>query len=165
MRLISKAILSNSRQRGFQLRCFLGAVMMLAALAGGPGVLGAQVEMPGPIHLVHVDGVVVNTAGKPIAGAEVTLVRDDKIVYKTQTSGSGEFSFEHVSGRYMLRIARTDSSPTAREIVVGDELVTRFERKKLYVIAGPGACEDECSTVYTSKHDFDQAMKKMSRTK
>lgn len=155
-------ILSFTRQRGFWLRCFLGSVLVLA---GGGATCAAQVELPGPIHLVHVNGYLMNTSGKPIANADVSLMRDDKVAYRTRTDSFGGFKFEHVSGHYSLQVARTESSPVVRDIVVGDELVTRVEHKKLYVVAGPGACDYQCGTVYTSKHDFDQAMKKLNRSR
>ena len=53
--------------------------------------------------------------------------------------------------------------PQLREIVVTDEVVTALERKKLYVILGPGACQDECSLILTSKHDFDREIRKRNR--
>ena len=105
----------------------------------------------------------MNTAGNPVADAEVTLVRDEKVAFRTRTDKSGGFRFEHVLGKYLFRVERTKYAPAAREIVVTNELVTRFERKKLYVIAGPGACMDECSSVLTSKHEFDHAIREMNR--
>ena len=50
-----------------------------------------------------------------------------------------------------------------REIIVDDELVVAAERKKLYVIAGPGACEDECSQVFTTRHEFEKTLKNLNR--
>jgi hypothetical protein len=56
-------------------------------------------------------------------------------------------------------VARTEYAPAVREIIVTDELITRAERKRLYVIVGPGACEDECSSVLTSKQQFEKAIR------
>ena len=38
-------------------------------------------------------------------------------------------------------------------------LLRSLERKKLYVILGPGACKDDCSSVLTSKREFDRAIR------
>jgi hypothetical protein len=151
-----------SRQRGFWLRCFLGRMMLVAlACAVVCDVAHAQqLEADGPIRLTHVEGVVVNTFGKPAAGVEVTLSQDDKVRMSTRTNASGGFRFEHVDGNYMFRVARTENAPAAHEIVVRAELVTYIERKKLYVVLGPGACADECSRIVTSKEEFEHAIRK-----
>jgi hypothetical protein len=149
------------RQRGFWLRCFLG-LMLLAAPACG--VVHAQPDVDGPIRLTHVEGVVVNTFGEPVAGVEVTLSQDDKVRRSTRTNASGAFRFDHVEGSYLFRVARTEYAPAAHQIVVRAELVAYLERKKLYVVLGPGACADECSTVVTSKEEFEHAIRKKSGT-
>jgi hypothetical protein len=63
----------------------------------------------------------------------------------------------------MFRVARSDYAPAAREIVVTDEIVTRVEHKKLYVIVGPGACMDECSAVVTSKREFERDIREKQK--
>lgn len=150
-------------QRGFWLRCFLDGAIWTALIMAAPFAFSSQVDIPGPEHLTHVDGLVVNTAGHAVADLEVTLVRDDKVAFQTRTDKSGEFRFEHVSGRYMFRVARSEYAPAVREIVVTDEIVTRLERKKLYVILGPGACMDECSAVVTSKREFEHDIREKQK--
>jgi hypothetical protein len=150
-------------QRGFWLRCFLGAAIWCALIVTAPLGLSAPIDIPGPEHLTHVDGLVVNTAGHAVADVEVTLVKDDKVAFQTRTDKSGEFRFEHVSGRYTFRVARSEYAPAAREIVVTDEIVTRVERKKLYVIVGPGACMDECSAVLTDKREFERDLREKQK--
>ncbi len=54
-------------------------------------------------------------------------------------------------------------APAERDLIVGEELVTRAERKKLYVIVGPGACMDACSAVLTSKHEFEKVLREKNR--
>jgi hypothetical protein len=147
------------QRRGFWLRCFLAKATFSLLLLALPGSLWAQLEIPGPAHLTHVEEQVVNSAGKPVANLEVTLNRDDKVMYRTSTSQSGEFRFEHASGSFTFRVARSSYAPAVREIVVTDEIATRVERKKLYVILGPGACMDECSEVLTNKHEFDREIR------
>ena len=153
-----------SRQRGFWLRCFLGGIICGILCTIAASALHAQVDIPGPERLTHVEGLVVNDSGHAVADIEVTLARDEQIAYRTQTDKSGGFRFEHVrSGPYVFRVKRTADAPAERQIVVTDEVVTALERKKLYVILGPGACQDACSSVLTSKREFDRAIRKTSQ--
>ncbi len=135
-------------------------VVLMALIVLAAGSAGAQLEIPGPIHLTHVEGYVFNTHGKPVGHAEVTLVRDGAVAAGTQTDGSGAFHFPKASGNYTLRVGRTEFAPADRDVIVTDEVVTHLERKKLYVVVGPGACKDECSSVLTSKKELRQLIKK-----
>ena len=149
-----------ARQAGLWLRCFLSGALFVA----GTCSLRAQIDIPGPERLTHVRGYIANSTGHPAANLDVTLLRDERITMKTRTDQSGEFEFEHVpSGAYLLRVERSKDAPAERQIVVTDEIVTVLERKKLYVILGPGACQDPCSAVLTSKKDFDKAIRKNNR--
>jgi hypothetical protein len=141
----------------------LDGAIWSALILTAPAGFSSPIDIPGPEHLTHVDGLVVNTAGHAVADLEVTLVKDEKVAFQTRTDKSGEFRFEHVSGRYMFRVARSEYAPAAREIVVTDEIVTRVERKKLYVILGPGACMDECSAVVTSKREFERDIREKQK--
>jgi hypothetical protein len=152
-----------SKAAGLWLRCFLGGVIWTLLCLTSANSFGTQIEIPKPERLAHVDGYVVNGAGHPAADVEVTLTRDEKVVFRTQTDKSGEFRFEHVSGPYLFRVKRSEYAPAAREIVVTDEIVTNLQRKKLYVVLGPGACMDECSSVLTSKKDFDRVIREKNR--
>ena len=153
-----------SKQRSFWLRCFLGAAVWSLLCATGSSRLHAQVDIPGPEHLTHVDGYVFNPDGHAVADVEVTLVRDDQVAYRTRTDDSGAFAFAHVAaGPYVFRVARSKYAPAERQVVVTAEIVTVLERKKLYVILGPGACQDACSAVLTSKKDFEKAMRRNRR--
>ncbi len=127
------------------------------------GPLYARIDVAKPIQLTHVSGYVVNSFGKPVSNAEVTLVRDETVAFKTRTNSAGAFHFDHVRGHYWFRVGRTEYAPAAQEVTVADVLVTYLERKKLYVIVGPGACMDECSSVFTSRHAFDRAIQKRNR--
>ena len=109
-------------------------------------------------------GLVVNPEGHPAVRLSIKLLRDEKTVAETQTDQSGEFEFEHISsGPYAFRVQRSQYAPAARDIIVTDEIITHLAKKKLYVILGPGACQDECSAVFTSKRDFDRTIRKNSR--
>jgi hypothetical protein len=123
----------------------------------------AQVAADKPLHLAHVEGYVANSVGKPVANAEVTLDRDGTVIYRTRSDQVGAFHFDHVLGHYWFRVARTENAPAAREIEVGDLIESYLERKRLYVIVGPGACADACSSVFTSKHEFEKAIKDKNR--
>ena len=149
------------KQRGFWLRCFLGAAFVLLILAVPAS---SQVDIPKPERLTHVQGIVVDPEGHPVPNLQVRLVRDEKVQAETQTSKSGTFKFDRVrSGQYIFRVARSQYAPAARDIVVTDEIVTHLERKQLFVVLGPGACQDECSAVLTSRRKFDQAIRKNNR--
>ena len=153
-----------SRQRGFWLRCFLGRALGIALLCvPARGSLSAQVEVSNVLHLAHVEGLVVNSDGKPVVNAEITLVQDEKVAYRTRTDNAGAFRFDHVVGHYWFRVARTEYAPAAQEIKVGDLIESYVQRKKLYVIVGPGACADACSSIFSSKHDFEKAIQKKNR--
>ena len=145
-----------SRQRGFWLRCFLGCAL-LALTAPAPSF--AKVESQGPIHLWRLHGVLVNPEGQPLANVAVTLSRDDKLIAKTTTDTSGHFAFDHIYGHFQLHIDRTKYSPLDREVIVGIE-TAELARKVLYVIAGPGACADDCSSVFTSKSEFQKTLQR-----
>ena len=150
---------------GPRLRCFLGRRLQIALFCAV--MCGAsratQLETDGPIRLTSVEGLVVNSWGKPVKDIEVTLSRDNKILLSTHTDQAGAFQFDHASGDYLFRVTRSENAPAARQIVVRMELVTLVQRKKLYVILGPGACTDACSSVLTSKQEFDKALRKLNR--
>jgi hypothetical protein len=136
----------------------------IAALAVIGAILAhAQLDLPGPTHLAHVHGIYVNAKGDPIAGAEVTLQRNDKIVHATKTDRSGRFAFQHVTGHFSLRAHMKGYSPLDRDLIVGLDAVMYLRKDTLYVIAGPGACSDDCSSVYLSKRQFEQAIRRNTR--
>jgi Carboxypeptidase regulatory-like domain len=123
----------------------------------------AQIEVPSPYHLAHLRGVFVDAKGNAIPDAAVTLDRNDKTLYSIKTDRTGKFEIKHISGRYRLHINMKGYSTVDREVVVGVEAVTYLHGTTLYVIAGPGACSDDCSSVFTSKGKFDQAIRRNTR--
>jgi len=159
MRRKINSTLILARPAGQRLRCFLSGAFWIWLCLAVAGSLNAQVDVPGPERLSHVEGYVVSPVGHPVVDVEVTLVRDGKAVFRTKTDKLGEFRFDHVSGDFTFRVARSEYAPASREVVVTDEIVTALERKKLYVVLGPGACADACSAVLTSKKDFDRAIR------
>src|ERR1700740_2317775 len=149
---------------GPRLRCFLGRGLCLVLFCAAVcSASHAQLAVDSPIRLSHVQGIVVNSWGKPVPNLEVTLSQDEKVLFRTHTEQTGTFQFDHAEGNYLFRVARSEYGPAARQNAVRDELATMAERKNLYIILGPGACTDECSSVLTSKREFDQALHKMNR--
>ncbi|KAA6464759.1 carboxypeptidase regulatory-like domain-containing protein [Acidobacteria bacterium AB60] len=146
-------------QRGFWLRCFLGAAL---AAPGACPVVHAQLDLPRAIHVVHLHGVVVNPKGQPVAGADVSLVKDDRVAYATHTDAAGRFDFEHAEGHYVFRVKTPGYAEAARDVVVEFE-ISALGRKQLYVVLGPGACSDDCSSVLTSKKEFQQIIRRNTR--
>jgi hypothetical protein len=139
----------------------LGILALSAAVCGT--VQARQLEQPKPIRITHVRGRVVNIHGAPVVNAEVTLTENDKPVLSTHTDANGAFGFERMRGHYWLRVARTEFAPALQELEVTDEIVTALERKRLYIIVGPGACADACSQVFTNKGEFEKALKRMPK--
>jgi carboxypeptidase family protein len=157
MRLTLGERLSSDRQRSFWLRCFLGAAFLL--MAGS--FTSAKVEPQGPLHLWRLHGFYMDPTGNPIANVELSLQRDGAMLYKTKTDAAGWFAFEHVSGRYTLHIDKTSNySQLSREVIVGLETATILRKNTLYLVAGPGACTDDCSSVFTSKYDYENAIRR-----
>ncbi len=149
---------------GPRLRCFLGyvsGVALLCVLACPP--CDAQLETNGPIRLTSVEGVVVDSFGKAAPDLNVTLSRDNKVLMSTHTDHRGDFRIDHASGEYLFQVERSKDAPAARQIIVRMELLTLAENKKLYVILGPGACTDACSSIFTSRQDFNKALRKLNK--
>jgi hypothetical protein len=170
MRAPMSKINSIAKQRGFWLRYFLGQgndirklLVLVASLTVTTAAAQAQIEAPRPYHLPRLRGFFVDAKGNPIPGAAVTLDRDDKVMYSTTTDRAGKFEIKHVSGRYWLHVQMKGYSIVGREVVVGVEALTYLHGGTLYVIAGPGACSDDCSSIFTSKSQFDHAIRRNTR--
>ncbi len=157
MRLATRENAGIFQQRSFWLRCFLGAAFFSAAAP----VAWGKVEPQGPMHLWRLHGFYMNAAGQPIDNAELTLQRDGAVLYRVKTDAAGRFAFEHVRGRYTLHIEKSSNySQLSREVIVGVETATVLRKNTLYIVAGPGACTDDCSSVFMSKYDFDNAVRR-----
>jgi hypothetical protein len=152
-----------ARPAGPWLRCFLSAAVWMLVFVAVVGTSSAQVDVPAPERLSHVEGYVADPAGHPAVDVEITLSRDGKVAFQARTDKTGSFRFERVTGQYTFQIARTEYAPALREIVVTDEVVTALERKKLYVILGPAACQDACSSVSANKHEFDREIRRRNK--
>jgi hypothetical protein len=158
----------SARTAGPRLRCFLEfccstllpILIVVSPLEMAATAASAQVTAPAPYHLARLRGVFVDEKGNPIPGAAVTLDQDDKVRYSTKTDRTGAFEIKHVTGHYRLRVNMEGYSPLSREVIVGVEALTYLHSDTLYVIAGPGGCSDDCSTVLTSKGKFEQAIRR-----
>ncbi len=155
--------LSSCYPAGPRLRCFLGGMLLAISSAMVSGAARPQLETNGPIHLTSVEGHVVDSFGKAAADLNVTLSRDNKVLLSTHTDQRGDFRIDKASGDYLFQVERSKDAPAARQVIVRMELVTLAERKKLYVILGPGACTDACSSIFTSKQDFNKALRKLNK--
>jgi hypothetical protein len=122
----------------------------------------AQITFEGALHVSRVQGIVVNGHGKPVVGATVTLARSEgeEAEFETTTDDSGRFRFDHVSGKYLLHVNRTEYAGASREVVVGEALMILMHRSTIYVIVGPGVCADDCSSVFASRNEFDRVIKR-----
>jgi hypothetical protein len=135
-------------------------LLLAASLITMATAAQAQIEAPSPYHLAHLRGVFVDEKGNPIPGAAVTLDRGGKVMYTTATDRAGRFEIKHVSGRYRLHVEMKGYSTVSREVIVGVEALTYLRSKTLYMIAGPGACSDDCTSIFTSKSQFDHAVRR-----
>ena len=121
----------------------------------------AKVEPQGALHLWRLHGLYMDAKGIPIENVQLTLERDGPVLYTAKTDASGRFAFDHVRGRYMLHIEKSSNhSQLSRQVIVGLETAMMLRGNTLYIIAGPGACTDDCSSVFTSKGDFDRAVRR-----
>lgn len=81
-----------------------------------PGMVVTATPMPGPKIMV---GVVRDTAGIPIPGAEIII---PGYVRKLVTNAEGIFRFEDVpKGKHKMRARKIGYAPQVREFVLGDE--------------------------------------------
>ena len=78
-----------ARPAGPWLRCFLSAAFWMLVYVTVAGTSSAQIDIPGPERLGHVDGYVVNPVGHPVVDVEVTLLRDEKVAFQTRTDKIG----------------------------------------------------------------------------
>jgi Ca-activated chloride channel family protein len=80
----------------------------------------AIAQQPPSVTAGLVAGVVIDSAGSPIAGATVELRRDTRIERTATTDAGGSFRFERVAaGTYELRVRLAGFSMVSRSISVG----------------------------------------------
>lgn len=145
-----------------RLRCFLERAFLVTAFAILTQSAIAQIVVTKPVHVRHVKGLVYNRSGKPVAKAQIILARQKSMAFETLTDDSGGFTVDRAAGRYLLRIRSAGYSPAAQEVIVGSDIQSLPHGNTLYVILGPAACMDACSTIYTSKKKFEQDVRMYS---
>jgi tetratricopeptide (TPR) repeat protein len=102
---------SSERELRFALRV-IGSWSRLALLMVAPMSLPPALGQDStPQQDAQVEGIVRDSAGKPVAGASVLLQREDQSkAAETKTDAGGEFSFLAVrAGTYTVRVEKTGS--------------------------------------------------------
>jgi hypothetical protein len=113
---------------------------LLAALALGESGVAATApatNAPAPAagerrtSLGTISGTVLDSRGKPVAGALVKIMRDglNEVVKETKSAADGTFSTRVTPGRYLIRALAAGFTPatfTAVQIAPSSELVYRF---------------------------------------
>ena len=149
----------TSDQRGFWLRCFLGNALL--ALAVLPGRVRTRLGPKSNPRAPSISGVCTASSSTPKAIRSPTSPSPSRATTssspKPPPTAMADFAFDHVYGHFQLHIDRTHYSPLDREVIVGIE-TAELSRKMLYVIAGPGACTDDCSSVFTNKNEFQKTI-------
>jgi hypothetical protein len=138
----------------------LNTLAVAASVLAMAAAAHAQIAAPAPYHLPRLRGVFVDAKGNPIPGAAVTVGQDGKVLDSTTTNRAGHFEIKHISGHYRLRMNMKGYSTVDREVIIGVEALTYLHNGTLYIIAGPAACSDDCSSVFTSKSQFDHAIRR-----
>ena len=160
MTLASRDKFGIPAQRGFWLRCFLGFSWTVLCLVTA-SLSWAKVQPQGALHLWRLHGFYMDAKGTPIQNAELTLQRDGTVLHSAKSDGSGRFAFDHVRGRYTLHIDKSSNySQLSREVIVGLETAMMLRGTTLYIVAGPGACTDDCASIFTSKGEFERTIRR-----
>jgi hypothetical protein len=114
-----------------------GAVVSAAAVppanvaAGAGGAASAAATGERRTSLGTISGAVLDSRGKPVAGALVKILRDglNEVVKETRSAADGSFSARVTPGRYLIRALAegfTPASFSAVQIAASTELVYRF---------------------------------------
>ena len=111
-------------------------------------------------HIFKASSWTVTECLSPARKLRLRAVKEKMSEFETTTDDSGRFRFDHVSGKYLLHVERTEDAGASREVVVGEALMFLMRRNTIYVITGPGACTDDCSSVFASKSEFDRIIKR-----
>jgi hypothetical protein len=113
---------------------------LFAALALGESGLAATAPEPNAptspagerrTSLGTISGTVLDSRGKPVAGALVKILRDglNEVVKETKSAADGTFSARVTPGRYLIRALAAGFTPatfTAVQIAPSTELIYRF---------------------------------------
>jgi len=143
MRVAIHERLGSFRQRGFWLRCFLGAARTRSALTlfliAAPAAFG-QYDCFGytTLPVSRVQGQVFDPYARPIPGVDVHLMQDRKEVALTRADDQGRFSLKISDGNYELRAEAPGFEMAYARLSVGKDLVHTFRPSTLWLILGVG---------------------------
>jgi hypothetical protein len=160
MTLATRASFGMSKQRGIWLRCFLGfglipACVFALAAQSAP----SQFKYLKPLHLSRAYGYVLSETGKPLAGVQVVLASGGPPSLAMNTDANGYFEFPEAKGEYSLHVKIPGLALMDRQVIVGADPRGQPYRGPLYVMMKSGACGDCTSEVFTSKKQFDRAVR------
>jgi Carboxypeptidase regulatory-like domain len=150
----------RSQRSGLGLRLLVGATIF--ALVGGPSLAASKATLGGKI---------VNSAGKPVSGATVQILKpgSEKVLFSATTAGAGVYGFEGLDiGTYHIRVEPKDKSlrgDTVSAEVTGKGLVVNWHlsaNDKPVALAIPGKVgseEDEiCSPVQIGEYEVNRCV-------
>jgi Carboxypeptidase regulatory-like domain len=142
------------QQRGFWLRCFLGAVVSVGVLMAPPFVLG-QVDCVQNHRLstARISGQVVDPFGVSLPNARISLTNLSGRSFETQTDADGRFRLSAASGEYKFEASLLNFQVARVDVSLGRDAWKTFRPTDLHVILGFVSLY--CSWVTTSKREFD----------
>jgi hypothetical protein len=149
-----------SKQRGFWLRCFLG-VGLIAVCTFALAVQSAQSQFKymKPLHLAHAYGYVLDESGKPLVGIQVAPASGGPPSLAMNTDGKGYFDFPEAKGEYLLHVKIPGFVSMDRRVILGAGPRGPLYRGPVYVMMKSNKCKECTSEVFTSKEQFDRAVR------
>jgi hypothetical protein len=132
-----------SRQRSYWLRCFLGRMLVIVALAIAVcGSANANVCVYKTLYVRSVHGSVSDLDGQVISDANVTIRRGRKVVAQTRTDGQGNFHLKVPRGKYWLEVDARGFAPSEAYLSVGLGFRSSIRSNTLHLVAEVGKiCE------------------------
>ena len=145
------------QQRGFWLRCFLGAALVVSTTAASPAQCVYRT-----ISVSRVLGAVFDSYGQPIPNVEVSLKQEENIVARSTTDDKGQFAISGSPGTFWLLAKAIEFAPGYARLGVGKDLIGTFRPTHLWIILHVGSkLTDDCGAfVTTSRRQFERAITK-----
>ncbi len=163
MKLATHEIFGIAKRRGFWLRCFLGfGLISVCTFPFAAQPAQPQFKYSKPLHLAHAYGYVLDEAGKPLAGIQVALVSGGPPSLASNTDDKGYFAFPEAKGEYLLHVKIAGFVFMDRMITVGVGQRDTLYRGPVYVMMKSNECKDCNSEVFTSKDQFDRAVREIA---
>ena len=151
--------LGTSRQRGFWLRCFLRAALLLGATFMQDAAIADAMTCVSQrnIHVAALRGQVFDPSGVPIPGVVLTISKDGHTVSSWKSNINGGFDLKGFSGEYEIHAESPGFMPFSLSTEVGSDLSTLLHPKSLKVILGLGGTT--CGFATTSQRQFKNEVK------